>query len=100
MSDLVKLKNLTKNLSVLYVEDSAILLKRMSTFLNHLFKEVYQANNGKEGLESFKQNKPDIIITDLNMPVMSGHELIKNIKILDSNANIIVVSAYSDTENL
>ena len=58
MSDLVKLKGITQNLTVLYVEDSAILLKRMSTFLSHLFKEVYQAQNGKEGLESYKQNKP------------------------------------------
>jgi len=100
MSDLVKLKGITQNLTVLYVEDSAILLKRMGTFLNHLFKEVYQAQNGKEGLESYKQNKPDIVITDLNMPVMSGHEMIKNLKQIDQNINIIVVSAYSDTENL
>lgn len=100
MSDLIKLKNITENLTVLYVEDSAILLKRMSSFLERIFKKVYHATNGQEGLESFKLLKPDIVITDLNMPVMGGHEMIKNIKEIDANSNIIVVSAYSDTENL
>lgn len=100
MSDLIKLKNITENLTVLYVEDSAVLLTRMTAFLERIFKKVYQAENGKAGIESFKRDKPDIIITDLNMPVMGGHEMIKHIKEIDPNSNIIVVSAYSDTENL
>ncbi len=100
MSDLKKLKALTENLTILYVEDSAILLKRMSVFLNNIFKTVHQAVNGKEGLECYQRYKPDIVITDLNMPIMSGHEMIKNLKEMDPDASIIIVSAYSDTENL
>ena len=100
MSDLKKLKALTENLTILYVEDSAVLLKRMSVFLNNIFKTVHQAVNGKEGLECYQRYKPDIVITDLNMPIMSGHEMIKNLKEMDPDANIIIVSAYSDTENL
>ncbi len=100
MADLLSLKEKTKNLSVLYVEDSPILQKKMTIFLGKLFKIVYQANNGVEGLQSFQHDKPDIIITDLDMPEMNGHEMIKKIKDIDENANIIIYSAYADSENL
>lgn len=100
MPTIKALKQYTKNLTVLYVEDSSTLVKQVSLFLNNIFKEVFTANDGVEGLESYKTNNPDIIITDLTMPKMDGHNLIKNIKAIDSNAQIVIISAYSDSHNL
>jgi len=100
MIDLSKLKNVTENITVLHVEDSAILLKRMSAFLQKIFKEVYTAENGEIGLEMYQKNQPDLVITDLNMPVMDGHTMILNLKKINPDVNIIIVSAYSDTDNL
>ena len=72
----------------------------MAVFLGKLFKTVLQANNGMEGLESFQYDKPDIIISDIDMPEMNGHEMVQAIKKIDPDANIIIYSAYTDSENL
>lgn len=100
MSGLQNLKEITKNLSVLYVEDSPVLMEKMTVFLGKIFKEVYQAYNGQEGYKNFITYKPDVIITDLSMPIMTGHEMIAKIKQKDPMASIIVYSAYADRENL
>lgn len=100
MAGLAQLREKTQHFTVLYVEDSPILQKKMALFLGKLFKKVYQANNGLEGVKSFQQDKPDIIISDIDMPEMNGHEMIKEIKKLDADASIIVYSAYADSENL
>jgi len=100
MAGLAELKEKTKNLTILYVEDSPILQKKMSIFLGKLFKTVYQANNGLEGLQSFNNDNPDIVLSDIDMPEMNGHEMIKEIKKLDPESNVIIYSAYADSENL
>lgn len=100
MADLASLKKKTESLTVLYVEDSAILMKKMTLFLAKLFKTVYQAENGIEGLQVFQNDKPDIVITDIDMPEMNGHEMMKAIKKLDPDSKIIVYSAYADADNL
>ena len=62
---------------------------------NFLFK--YEASNGKEALNIFNEKKDiDIFIIDMNMPVMHGLELIQEIKFIDENVPIIVLSAYND----
>lgn len=54
--------------------------------------KVLEAKDGKEGLEMFKKSKPDVIITDLNMPFMRGEEVVREIK-KTSNPKIICTSA-------
>lgn len=100
MADLAGLRKKTQNYTVLYVEDSSILLKKMGIFLGKLFKEVYQSTNGIEGLKSYKENQPDIVITDLDMPGMNGHKMVQEIKKENPNAHIIIYSAYANSENL
>lgn len=100
MIDLKKLKDLTSSLSVLYVEDSTVLVKRMHNFLERIFNKVYTATDGEKGLQIYKDKKPDLVITDLSMPVMDGHTMIVNLKQIDSEIPIIIMSAYSDTKNL
>jgi len=100
MAGLAELREKTKNLTVLYVEDSPVLQKKMSVFLGKLFKTVYQASNGIEGIQSFDFDKPDIVISDIDMPEMNGHEMIEKLKEIDPYANIIMYSAYADSENL
>lgn len=100
MNDLVKLKNLTQNLSVLYVEDSLTIVKQLSSFLEKIFDKVYVAKDGLEGLEKYKKIKPDIVLTDLTMPNMNGFEMIKILKEIEPNVKIIIISAHSDSINL
>lgn len=99
-NSLSQLKELTSDLNILLVEDSKPLQKQISKFLSKLFKKVYQAYDGIDGLESYKNNKPDIVLTDITMPNMSGHDMIKNLKQINPNIQIIIISAHADTQNL
>ncbi len=85
---------LIKTLKVLYVEDEIILRDTTCNSLNSILKEVVVADNGKEGLEKFKNDKFDLIITDLSMPVMSGTEMIMAIREIDKDIPIIITTAY------
>lgn len=62
--------------------------------------QLHLAENGKVGLELFKEHAPEIIITDVNMPVMDGITMAAEIKAINPRTTIIVVSAYSNTEYL
>lgn len=100
MSELIKLKDKAGNLTALIVEDSLTIQKQMKIFLEKLFEKVYVASDGSEGLELAKRVNPDIILTDLQMPKMDGHEFIKNLKEINNNSQIIVFSAYGHSENV
>lgn len=76
---------------VLAVDDDDSVLKALSTILtNHGF-EVEIARNGKEGLEKAQQSKPDLVILDLMMPIMSGHEVLLALKQNSTTAEIPVM---------
>ncbi len=88
------------DLSLLYVEDNLGLQKQATKIFQKFFKRIFIANDGQEGLESFEKNSPDIVISDLQMPKMSGLEMIKQIRELNLNVQVIVTSAYDDKEKL
>ncbi|PLX70098.1 MAG: hypothetical protein C0603_03935 [Denitrovibrio sp.] len=87
--------------TILYVEDESITRLLICRQLKREFNNVYCVANGQEALELFGKVSPDIVITDLSMPVMSGFEMIQEIKKQDNTVLIIVVSAYrKETENI
>ena len=57
----------TSDLSVLYIESDLSLQKEISMHLKKIFSKVYQAFDGIDGLNQYKKNKPDIVLTDLNL---------------------------------
>lgn len=60
------------------------------------FELVYEASNGQDALDYFKENSVDCIITDIRMPVMDGVELLKQIRLLDKDLPVIFLSEYED----
>ncbi|MDZ7819884.1 MAG: response regulator [Aliarcobacter sp.] len=100
MENLKILQNISKDFNILFVEDSKALQKQVVLFLGKFFKNVYVANDGIEGIELYKEHKPDLILTDLTMPRMNGHDMIREIKKLNADIEIIILSAHSDPETL
>lgn len=88
------------NFTVLFVEDDQDTQISMELMLEGDVKEFYQAYDGEEGLEMYKQKKPDIIISDINMPHLDGLSMIEEIKKIDSNVPIIIMSAFDDKVTL
>jgi DNA-binding response OmpR family regulator len=86
------------NYTVLYAEDDSGVRKNVSEMLSLLFKEVYVASDGEEAYELFLKNKPNIVITDIKMPKLSGIELAKKIRKEDEAVQIIVISAYTEVD--
>jgi len=95
-----ELKELTKDLTVLYVEDEDNTRMQVSQILELFFKNVLVGENGEEALKIYKQNDVDLIMTDLTMPKLNGYQMIKEIKKLDSLQHIIVLTAHNSSENL
>jgi PAS domain S-box-containing protein len=89
-----------KDITILYAEDDTLIQKEFSSFLEKFVKKLFIANNGQEALELFQKNKPDIVISDITMPKMNGIELSKNIKSLNPDTPIVIISAHNNSEYL
>ncbi len=91
-----------KNLTVLYAEDDEITREMAFRMLSKYFKVVHPAADGQEGLTLFEEcTPPDLVITDLSMPEMSGFEMIDNIRKKSKDIPIIVTTAYrNEAESL
>ncbi|MBI5641308.1 MAG: response regulator [Nitrospirae bacterium] len=90
-------QNKKMEVSLLYVEDEPITRELVTKMLRRKVATLHIAENGKEGLELFKQYRPDMVITDISMPVMDGIAMTKEIRSLDKNAIIMLTTAHSDT---
>lgn len=87
-------------ISILYVEDEQVTRSAVARMLKRRVLTVYEAENGREGLDLYKQHSPDVVISDIRMPVMDGMEMSKEIKALDKNSKIILTTAHSDASIL
>ena len=84
------------NLKVLLCEDSENTLHSLKNILIRRFTKVITAEDGLSGLQKYKSEKPDLIITDIRMPQVTGLEMIKTIREEDSHIKIIIISAHRD----
>jgi DNA-binding response OmpR family regulator len=94
------MKDLLQNFTLLYVEDEESIRKSAVEYLSRITAKVIEAKDGKEAIGLWKKYKPDIIITDINMPRLNGLDMASYIRAHDKNVQIIVATAHSDTEYL
>ncbi len=85
------------DMSVLYVEDEDLTREEVRELLQERFREVFTARNGAEGLKQFRKNGPDLVITDILMPVMDGLKMVREIRTFDADVPVILTTAYSET---
>ncbi|RLA81090.1 MAG: DNA-binding response regulator [Epsilonproteobacteria bacterium] len=89
-----------ENIDILVAEDEDELREYLVEYLQIFFKHVYSASSGDKAYKLYLSKKPDIILTDINMPNLDGLSMVSKIRLQDSDTKIIVMSAYSDTDKL
>jgi len=86
-----------KELTVLYVEDEPHVMEEITEILEIKIDKLYTAENGLEALEIYRNNDIDIIITDIQMPIMNGLEMIEKIREINSSIPVIITTAFNET---
>lgn len=94
------MNKILKNLTVLLVEDDNDSKKIMHDMLSDNFEKVFTAQNGDEGLKKFKKYNPNMVITDVFMPISDGLDMTRYIKEISKDTPVIVLSAHSEKETL
>jgi len=96
--DIKDLAEKSKNLKLLYVEDDKNARETTLKLLDNFFNNITIAIDGKDGIEKFKTKKYDLILSDINMPNISGLEMLKNIRKLDTDVSVLLLSAHNDSD--
>jgi two-component system, NarL family, response regulator len=86
--------------TVLLVDDHALLRTGVANIINQEadLRVVAEAGNGVEAVQAFERHRPDVTVLDLRMPVMEGVEAVRQIRGLDPQARVIVLTTY-DTDD-
>lgn len=86
-------------MKILVVDDSLFMQITISKMLEESFPgaQIITAKDGAEGLQVYRQERPDLIVADLLMPVMSGFDMIKTIRETDEETKIVVISSDVQT---
>ncbi len=102
MLGLFKSKKKTAKAKILVVDDEADIVSTIQYRLKSCEFEVITAKNGKEGLDKAANEKPDLILLDINMPVMDGHEMLERLRRRPNLRGIpvIMLTAYSDRRDI
>lgn len=87
-------------MKVLIVDDEKMICEWMEFCIskNPACQLVGIGHNGKEGLELFQKYEPDLILTDIKMPVMSGMELLHAVMAQSSNVKVVLLTAFAEFE--
>lgn len=89
-----------KTLTVLYVEDDNELREELASYLGRLVGRLFTGHNGAVGLELFREQHPQMVITDILMPVMQGLEMAAEIRKYDEDVPIVVITAFEQIDYL
>ncbi len=87
-----------KQFNILLIDDEAAQLASLKTFLSKRNYNIFAASGGEEGYAIARENMIDIILTDFQMPGWSGMDVVKNIKSLNPEIDIVVMTAYGTIE--
>lgn len=89
-----------RDISILIAEDEIELLEFIKEYVEMFFHRVYTASSGEKAYDIYKQKRPNIILTDINMPKLDGLSMISKIREDDKETKIIVMSAHSEQKKL
>jgi YesN/AraC family two-component response regulator len=85
-----------QNIKLLYVEDEDMIREAIGRALGRIYEHIILCQNGEEGFNAFLEHSPDIVLTDIEMPIINGRELVAKIKEINPNMPCLVLTAYKD----
>jgi len=94
--DIATLKKYSKDLKLLYVEDNHEVREQTCKMLENFFDKITTAVDGEDGWQKYQRDNFDIIITDINMPTLSGLEMLEKIRKRDYDIVCIIISAHDE----
>lgn len=87
------------NLSVLIIDDEESQLQSLKTFLSKRDYKIYTAIDGESGIKIIWDNQIDVVLTDFKMPGMDGHTVLKNVKSINPEIDVVVMTAFGTIES-
>jgi len=84
---------------ILLIDDEPDIVRVLSMSLKADGYDVIPAHSGIEGIEVFENEKPDIVLTDIKMPGMDGIEVLKKVKSIQPDSEVIIITGHGDIDN-
>lgn len=84
---------------ILLIDDEESIRRLLSISLGQKGYQAITAEDGEKGIELFRQERPEIVLTDIKMPDIDGLEVLRQVKALDPEAQVIVITGHGDMES-
>lgn len=97
---MINLEEYKKTFNILYIEDDKALVHKIKLILQKNFKSVFVASNGEEALKIFKSNNINLIISDINMPIIDGLTFLKNLRKINTDISFIFLTAKQEVNTI
>jgi CheY-like chemotaxis protein len=89
------------NGSIMLVDDEAHIRKFISLLLRHLgVSKIFEAPNGQEAVELYKKELPDLVMLDVNMPIMDGIETLRALKLLNPDCVVVMLTSLANRQTI
>ncbi len=80
---------------ILVADDELSILESLQAFLEGLGYEVHKARDGREALSVFRARRPPLVVSDINMPYLGGHELLLEIKAIAPETEVVIITGFA-----
>jgi DNA-binding NtrC family response regulator len=84
--------------SILIIDDDLMMLNALTTLLEAEDYSIKTSPDGEDGIRSFREHKPDVVLLDLRLPAKNGIEVLKEIKRVDTKAKVIIITGFPTPE--
>lgn len=81
---------------ILIIDDNSLIIRSLKMLLNTTGYEIHEAIGGEEGIRVYLAEKPDLVVTDMEMPFVSGEQVIDRIKVIKRDQIILAMSAREE----
>lgn len=85
---------------ILIIDDDEMQLNMLTSTLASEGYQIYATADGPQGIFIFKEQRPDLVLLDIGLPSMSGLDVLREIRELDPNAKVMVITGYGSVESV